>query len=281
MLNDLPADIDVIDELDISKFEPVIKNYVFSSYFFASLLEKTLKENKELKKENATLKARLDECAQLKAKFEELKQVLDAMGDVSSVTIPDSEPDKPVSRTQSGELGFMASTKAELENLAEGETQPAEVEEELKSLETASFDEQIEAPAGEESPSDPDLASLLEGTESLTESIETVGEVDADSLLASLDESLAASQDTEEVLDSDLEALAALSSEVEPIPEPAPEPVPEPIPEPAPEPAPEPIPEPVPEPAPEPSPAPKPAVEMPTDPNAKLTPEQIAALFGN
>ena len=56
---------------------------------------------------------------------------------------------------------------------------------------------------------------------------------------------------------------------------PQPEPVPEPVPVSEPEPAP------TPEPAPEPAPAPKPAVEMPTDPNAKLTPEQIAALFGN
>ena len=56
MLNDLPVDMEVLEELNISCLDPMLKDYVFSSFFLARLLDKTLKEKNELAKENEALR---------------------------------------------------------------------------------------------------------------------------------------------------------------------------------------------------------------------------------
>ena len=61
-----------MDKIDISSLDPVLKNYVFSSYFMSRLIDRTVKENDELKLENARLKAEIGEYAGLKQKFDEL-----------------------------------------------------------------------------------------------------------------------------------------------------------------------------------------------------------------
>ena len=82
MLNDLPVDMEVLEELNISCLDPMLKDYVFSSFFLARLLDKTLKEKNELAKENESLKAKIGDYDNLKRTFEELKKTLDAMSDV-------------------------------------------------------------------------------------------------------------------------------------------------------------------------------------------------------
>ena len=119
MLNDLPVDIDVIDEINISCLDPVLKNYAFSSFFLTRLLDKTMKENNELKKENAKYKAQLEEYAQLKKCFDELKKSLDEMGGM-----PDDSPvlDIDIQKAEGEtstlkEEGFMAQNRDDMEAL--------------------------------------------------------------------------------------------------------------------------------------------------------------------
>lgn len=220
MLNDLPSDIEILDNLDISGFDPMLKDYVFSSFFLARLVNKTMEENKHLKLENATLKAQLEECAGMKAKLEALKSYIDGLGDLSAPGAFTAEfgdkpekaenPDKPA--------GFFEGNRENLKDMLEEEGEPVIVTADTEAVpEPEPVPEPVPEPAPEPEP----------------------------------------------------------IPEPEPVPEPAPEP--EPVPEPVPEP--EPAPEPVPEPAP--APAPAPAIDIPSDPNAALTPEQIAALFAS
>ena len=80
MLNDLPADIDVLDNVDISNLDPMLKDYVFSSFFLARMLQKTLDENKRLKAEIEDLKAQIEDFEGIKDKFDELRAILDGLG---------------------------------------------------------------------------------------------------------------------------------------------------------------------------------------------------------
>ena len=113
MLNDLPKDIEIFDELNISCLDPVLKDYVFSSFFFARLLNKTMKEKEELKAENTKLKAQLEECAELKKKFEELKSYIDKMGELPDTKDVFVDFDKHSSNIHenAGGNGFMERTR--------------------------------------------------------------------------------------------------------------------------------------------------------------------------
>ncbi len=275
MLHDLPTDIDVLDNLDISNLDPMLKNYVFSSYFITRLVNKTLEENKRLKGEVATLKAQLAECEEIKKKFETIRKCLDSMPDLFDFNgaglFSGNVSEEPAP------LGFIGSNKEALKKLFNDTEQMLSSEPVMPVKVTASVPKSKNEPVPEPEPAvipEPEPAVIPEpGPEP--------------------------------------EPVVIPEPEPEPvvIPEPGPEPEPVVIPESEPEPEPEPvvIPEPEPEPvvvpesevtsepAPKPAlrpaakpvskvasrPAHKPAVEMPTDPNAALSPDQIAALFAS
>lgn len=152
MLNDLPADMEVLEELNISCLDPMLKDYVFSSFFLARLLDKTLKEKNELAKENEALKAKIGDYDNLKRTFEELKKTIDAMdgGPVASeepvmtegAEAPDMKP-----------LGFMGRNRQELEGMLEGTEEAAADTDELASSVEALLNNMngaAEIPLGEE-----------------------------------------------------------------------------------------------------------------------------------
>lgn len=152
MLNDLPADMEVLEELNISCLDPMLKDYVFSSFFLARLLDKTLKEKNELAKENETLKAKLGDYDNLKRTFEELKKTIDALGGgpaaseepvmTEGAEAPDMKP-----------LGFMGRNRQELEGMLEVTEEAAADTDELASSVEAllnNMDGAAEIPLGEE-----------------------------------------------------------------------------------------------------------------------------------
>lgn len=152
MLNDLPADMEVLEELNISCLDPMLKDYVFSSFFLARLLDKTLKEKNELAKENEALKAKLGDYDNLKRTFEELKKTIDAMGGgpvasdepvmCEGAEAPDMKP-----------LGFMGRNRQELEGMLEGTEEAVTDTDELASSVEAlinNMDGAAEIPLGEE-----------------------------------------------------------------------------------------------------------------------------------
>ena len=179
MLNDLPVDMEVLEELNISCLDPMLKDYVFSSFFLARLLDKTLKEKNELAKENESLKAKIGDYDNLKRTFEELKKTLDAMSDVphmddvvagsEGVEAPDMKP-----------LGFMGRNRQVLEEalgeegeldlsgdlgLSAGEAEAVTDTDDLAASVEAllSADESVALEAGAEEVSDSDIAAALEG----------------------------------------------------------------------------------------------------------------------
>ncbi len=362
MLNDLPVDINVLEELNISCLDPMLKDYVFSSFFLARLIDKTQREKNELLQENARLKAKLEEYEHLKKCFEALKKTIDELGDTDKFSgLKDFEIKETNGAPDLRPLGFMGRNRQELEAsvetgvlpiapgpsefaakyAAEAEipTTPVETESEACSAETVGTSASAEAceevngeiavEASEaivneieaissaisadglaengqsEAPEnsvmdDAELDKTLEALSSLgldetmAEDMEAAGEVDLETLVAAnlsetsepveATETVADSADVAEAVASAEEILAALNEIPAEEPAAEPEAVPEPVVEAAePEPAPTPVEaEPAPEPAPAPvEEAPAPAVEMPADPNAKLSPEQIAALFAN
>ena len=128
----------------------------------------------------------------------------------------------------------------------------------------------------EEAMSEPEPIGEIPSEEMMPE--EQIQEVDAEPILpmeeqpqvVADEEMIPGSEETvvDEIVDPnaklDPDQIAAMFASVDAAPEPEPEPIPEP----------EPL-------APEPEPAPEPMVEMPTDPNAKMDPDQIAAMFAS
>ena len=121
MLNDLPADIEVLDNLDISKLDPMMRDYVFSSYFLARLITKTTDENKALKRENAALRAQVEECAELKKRIDALKTIIDEVGELripeAAAAVPEEAPAAEAEEPRSD--GFMAVNRANIRAMAE------------------------------------------------------------------------------------------------------------------------------------------------------------------
>lgn len=196
MLNDLPADMEVLEELNISCLDPMLKDYVFSSFFLARLLDKTLKEKNELAKENEALKAKLGDYDNLKRTFEELKKTIDAMGGGPAAS------DEPV-MSEGAEapdmkpLGFMGRNRQELEGMLEGTEEAVTDTDELASSVEAllnNMDGAAEIPLGEE----PSLGDV------------TLGDVALDGV--ALEEvSLDAGAPAEEAAASDEDLLKALA----------------------------------------------------------------------
>ena len=253
MLNDLPKDIEIFDELNISCLDPVLKDYVFSSFFFARLLNKTMKEKEELKAENTKLKAQLEECAELKKKFEELKSYIDKMGELPDTKDVFVDFDKHSSNIHenAGGNGFMERTRNGLSEMEKCE---------------------------------PDVSSFV-----AMESVAVEPELNLESVAEAAPEPEPIPEPVAEAV-PEPEPVPEPVVETVPEPEPAPAPAVEMPSDPNAKLTPEQIaalfgaasdPAPAPEPEPEPEPAPAPAVEIPSDPNAKLTPEQIAALFAS
>lgn len=152
MLNDLPADMEVLEELNISCLDPMLKDYVFSSFFLARLLDKTLKEKNELAKENEALKAKIGDYDNLKRTFEELKKTIDAMG---SGPVASDEPvmSEGAEAPDMKPLGFMGRNRQELEGMLEGTEGAATDTDELASSVEAllnNMDGAAEIPLGEE-----------------------------------------------------------------------------------------------------------------------------------
>ena len=152
MLNDLPADMEVLEELNISCLDPMLKDYVFSSFFLARLLDKTLKEKNELAKENEALKAKIGDYDNLKRTFEELKKTIDALG---SGPVASDEPvvSEGAEAPDMKPLGFMGRNRQELEGMLEGTEEAATDTDELASSVEAllnNMDGATEIPLGEE-----------------------------------------------------------------------------------------------------------------------------------
>ncbi|MCR5721580.1 MAG: hypothetical protein K6G72_04485 [Lachnospiraceae bacterium] len=196
MLNDLPADMEVLEELNISCLDPMLKDYVFSSFFLARLLDKTLKEKNELAKENEALKAKIGDYDNLKRTFEELKKTIDAMGGgpaaseepvmTEGAEAPDMKP-----------LGFMGRNRQELEGMLEGTEEAVANTDELASSVEAllnNMDGAAEIPLGEE----PSLGDVALGDV-------TLGDVALEEV------SLDAGAPAEEAVVSDEDLLKALA----------------------------------------------------------------------
>lgn len=351
MINDLPSNAEAFDELNIDCLDPVLKDYVFSSFFLTRLVEKTMREKNELEKENIRLRAQLEGYAVLREKFNEIKATIDKLGSLApSEEKPESSDPKVSLFNNSPEFqdeGFIKRNRDNLEKIANEDSsvtvqtpseeiekivEAAPVQEEEITFETPVSDEALPEPLAEETAeaSTEEIAAALADLEGFSNEEMPAEEASAEEIAAALaelesvetaelsigdeveepsaDELAAALADLGEITESVVEEVAEepVAEEPLPEPEPAPEPEPEPVQEPVteaepapaevvkapvieePAPAPEvekaaPTPEPViEEPAPEPAPAPAPAapkVDIPTDPNAALTPEQIAALF--
>lgn len=152
MLNDLPADMEVLEELNISCLDPMLKDYVFSSFFLARLLDKTLKEKNELAKENEALKAKIGDYDNLKRTFEELKKTIDAL-DGGSVASEEPVMSEGAEAPDMKPLGFMGRNRQELEGMLEGTEEAATDTDELASSVEAllnNMDGAAEIPLGEE-----------------------------------------------------------------------------------------------------------------------------------
>ncbi len=127
--------------------------------------------------------------------------------------------------------------------------------------------------------------ALPEGEDINLEDLSDIEIGSTDDILASIDADLAATAEAAPEIPAEPEAVPEIEIPAEPEPEPVAEPEPAPEPEPVAEPEPAPEPEPVaePEPAPEPAAAPAPEVDLTAiagdDPNKKLDPNDIAALF--
>ena len=152
MLNDLPADMEVLEELNISCLDPMLKDYVFSSFFLARLLDKTLKEKNELAKENEALKAKIGDYDNLRRTFEELKKTIDAMG---GGPVASDEPvmSEGAEAPDMKPLGFMGRNRQELEGMLEGTEEAVTDTDELASSVEAllnNMDGAAEIPLGEE-----------------------------------------------------------------------------------------------------------------------------------
>ena len=263
MLNDLPSDIEIMDNLDISDFDPMLKDYVFGSFFLAKLINKAMKENKELLAENAELKLQIKELAEIKKRFDTVKEVLSGVpeGGPSAAFLDGLAESMPDLES----IGFVGRNKEDLQELL-NESNSHTVD--FSPSETESIEEvpTEETPVIEEAPVTEEIPVIEEAPIAEEPIPKPVPEPEPAPV-------------PEPEPEPEPEPIPEPVSEPEPEPEPEPVPEPEPEPEPIPEPVPEPEPEPVPEP--EPAPAPAPAVEIPSDPNASLTPEQIAALFAS
>ena len=328
MLNDLPSDIEIMDNLDISDMDPMLKDYVFGSFFLAKLIDKAMKENKALLAENAELKLQIRELSEIKKRFDTVREVLSG--------VPEGGPSAEFLDGLAGSMpdiesiGFVGRNKENLKELLDesnGHTidftkkspapavnEPAAV---TISEDVVPEDTVSEGTVSEETISEEILSADIgfegkapdaDGLDVSELSIDELMAMDADtanaadgetkadeSIAAGDDESTGISEDLVGAIDSlldeaepaglkmpvDLDAILAENTEVSPEPEPESEPEPGPEPEPA---APEPEPA-APEPESiselEPETAPAPAVEIPDDPNASLTPEQIAAMFAS
>lgn len=355
MINDLPSNAEAFGELNIDCLDPVLKDYVFSSFFLTRLVEKTMREKNELEKENMRLKAQLEEYAVLREKFNEIKATIDKLGSLAPSEMKFESNDSSASIFENSpefqDEGFIKRNRDNLEKIANADdavaTEMPSLEVETLAIDDSvnetevTFETQIPEEGLSETleepvePSADELAAALADIEALSSEEEPANEASAEEIAAALAELESVETEVtsidEVVEEPSADELAAalaelgemtgdvvaeaviepIAAEAEPVTEPEPEPEPVPMPEPAP--APEPIieaveetpveiaepvpaevveptpvieapaPEPVieeaaPVPAPEPAPA-APKVEIPSDPNAALTPEQIAALF--
>lgn len=357
MINDLPSNAEAFGELNIDCLDPVLKDYVFSSFFLTRLVEKTMREKNELEKENIRLKAQLEEYAVLREKFNEIKATIDKLGSLAPSEMKFESNDSSASIFENSpefqDEGFIKRNRDNLEKIANADdavaTEMPSLEVETLAIDDSvnetevTFETEIHEEGLTENLEEPvetsaeEIAAALADIEALSSEAEPASEASAEEIAAALaelesvetevtsidevveepsaDELAAALAELGEMTGDVVEeaVIEPIAAEAEPVTEPEPEPEPVPVPEPAPAQTPEPIieaveetpveiaepvpaevvePTPVieepasepvieeaaPVPAPEPAPA-APKVEIPSDPNAALTPEQIAALF--